>query len=163
MKTFDKLIAPALALLLGFGTALAQNSAPAPGSGSIGGGPVGPIGPPPGGGWGNPWGPGWNAGFGPNYIPATVVINNSSVNYGKTNVVGCGYDATGVWRTIPMTVQYQYNGVQYNVIVLTAWNPWTNSWNTNLNVPAVNTSYYINGNNYNFYVVLSTGTFYFNL
>lgn len=79
------------------------------------------------------------------------------------NVVGVGYDAQGVWRTVPMTVSYNYNGSQYSVIVLTAWDPWSDTWNTNLDIPAVNTSYYLDGSNYNYYAVLTTGTYYFNL
>lgn len=78
-------------------------------------------------------------------------------------VMACGYDAQGVWRVIPLRVSYKYNGIQYNVNVLNAWDPWTDMWDDAVNVPAVNTSYYIRGNNYDFYVVLSTGTYYFNL
>lgn len=162
------LILAALMSLGGVSLVSAQNSAPAPGSGSIGGGGFGggfgggmrPLGPPPGAGWGNPWGPGWNS---PVYSPTVVFTNYNNANQGTTKVIGCGYDATGVWRTIPMSVNYNYNGVEYDVVVLTAWNPWTQSWSTNLNIPAVNTSYYLNGITYDFYVVLSTGTYYFNL
>ena len=82
---------------------------------------------------------------------------------GKVNVVGVGYDDEGVWRTVPMSVEYNYNGTRYSATVLTAWDPWTDSWNTNLDVPAINTSYILNGQSYEFYVVLSTGTYYFNL
>lgn len=82
---------------------------------------------------------------------------------GVVSVVGCGYDDMGVWRTVPMTVSYSYNGVLYNATVLSAWNPWVDVWNNGIDVGAVNTSYYLNGANYNFYVVLSTGTYYFNL
>jgi hypothetical protein len=69
----------------------------------------------------------------------------------------------GVWRTVPMHVSYSYNGVLYNATVLSAWNPWVDVWNNGIDVGAVNTSYYLDGVNYNFYVVLSTGTYYFNL
>ena len=82
---------------------------------------------------------------------------------GETNVIACGYDATGVWRTIPMRVAYVYNGVDYDVTVLAAYNPWTDMWNRGLNVAAYNTNYYLRGVYYDFYTVLSTGTFYFNL
>ncbi len=105
-----------------------------------------------GGGWGNPWGPSpWG--------PAPVNWSNT----GTANVLGCGYDSQGVWRVIPMKVAYQYNGMQYNVTVMNAWNPWSDMWNYGVDQPAYNTSYYINGNNYNFYAPLSTGTYYFNL
>ena len=111
-------------------------------------------GPPPGS-WGGPWG-------GPWYNSPTVVVNNYP-NQGVTNVVACGYDAQGVWRTIPLHVSYTYNGVQYDVTVLNAWNPWTDMWDRGVDVPAYNTSYYLNGTTFDFYTVLSTGTYYFNL
>lgn len=152
------------------------NSVPAPGSGSIGGGnwgnslPApgtgsnpGPAMPPQGGpswggGWGNPWynpswnDPGWNS-----------WNSNFPQNAGTTSVIGVGYDAQGGWRTVPMTVQYVYNGAQYDVTVVNAWNPWTDMWNYNLDVNAYNTAYYLRGVVYDFYTVLSTGTYYFNL
>ncbi|MBD5385478.1 hypothetical protein HDR69_03520 [bacterium] len=136
------------------------SSAPAPGSGG-GFQPAGP-GPGPGGpAWGSPWGGGWQA------SPSVVVNVNpgfvEGMNSGTCNVVGVGYDAQGVWRTIPMTVSYSWNGAQYNVTVLNAWNPWTDMWNRGIDDTAYNTSYFLNGETYNFYVPLSTGTFYFNL
>ncbi|MCM1291521.1 MAG: hypothetical protein NC201_04730 [Prevotella sp.] len=138
----------------------AQNSLPAPGSGGTfnpaptpsNPGPGNPNwGPPPGPAWGSPW----NS---PVYVPAPTYVNS-----GTTNVVAVGYDAQGVWRTVPMTVQYQYDGVQYNVTVINAWNPWTDTWNYNVDDPAYNTTYYLRGNQYNYYTVLTTGTYYFNL
>ncbi len=135
------------------------NSAPAPGSGGSFkpapvGGPNG-IGWNPGPSWNNPgWNnPGWNG------------INNPSAwtNQGTENVMACGYDAQGIWRTIPLQVAYTWTGFQYDVTVLNAWNPWTSSWNIGVDMPAYNTSYYINGNTYDFYTPLSTGTYYFNL
>lgn len=144
----------------------AQNSLPAPGSGgSFNPGPVisnpgpGPAAGPqwgaiPGmapGMWGSPW-------VSPVYAPSSAFANS-----GTTNVVGVGYDAQGVWRTVPMTVAYNYNGVQYNVTVLNAWDPWTDSWNYNVDDQAYNTTYFLHGNQYNYYTVLSTGTYYFNL
>lgn len=159
------------AMLLGIMGMLAQNSVPAPGSGSItppagGGGWGGGFGPgpvvPPPPVWGSPWGYGWNGYYG--WSPSTtVVVSPTYQNNGKVNVIGVGYDDEGVWRTVPMSVEYNYNGEQYSVTVLTAWNPWTDSWNTNLNIPAINTSYRLDGTSYDFYVVLSTGTYYFNL
>lgn len=84
-------------------------------------------------------------------------------NQGTTNVVACGYDAQGVWRVIPLRVSYVFNGALYNVTVDSAWNPWTDSWNYGVDVPAYNTDYFLNGSTYKFYTNLSTGTWYFNL
>lgn len=84
-------------------------------------------------------------------------------NGGVMNVVAVGYDAQGVYRTIPLRIAYTWNGVQYTVNVLAAWNPWTDCWNQDVDVPAFSTSYNLNGNTYNYYTNLSTGTFYFNL
>ena len=36
-------------------------------------------------------------------------------------------------------------------------------WDRNVDQPAYNTSYYLNGTTFDFYTVLSTGTYYFNL
>ncbi|MDE6272048.1 MAG: hypothetical protein K2M31_03470 [Muribaculaceae bacterium] len=142
----------------GFG-GFGGTSAPAPGSGGAYTPNIGPVGPSPG--WGGPWGPGYSS------SPAVIVnINPFSPGWsdsGTTSVVGVGYDAQGIWRTIPMTVAYNYVGGQYNVTVLNAWNPWTDFWNRGIDQPAYNTSYYLRGNNYNYYTVLSTGTYYFNL
>lgn len=149
---------------------MAQNSLPAPGAGGgytpnignagwnngIGWNP----GPPPPSAWGSPWYSGWN------YSPTIVVspsVNNGLTDQGITKVVACGYDAQGVWRVIPITVSYQYNGAQYVVNVLNAWNPWTDSWDRGVDVPAYDTDYYINNVEYSYYCVLPTGTFYFNL
>ena len=146
----------------------AQNSLPAPGS-PAGGGPgwgggnslpaPGNSGPSWGGGWG-PWGPAysptWGIGMSPYYGP-------NWQNTGTATVMACGYDAQGVWRVMPLKVAYYYNGLQYQVTVLSAWDPWTDAWDYNVDVPAVNTSYYLRGNDYDFYAVLSTGTYYFNL
>lgn len=147
-------------------TANAQNSAPAPGSGGtfnpapangIGWNP-GPQAPPA---WGSPWGPGFSSS--PTIIVNTPLSSPTWQNSGITKVIACGYDAQGIWRTIPLTVQYIWNGAQYNVQVLNAWNPWTDMWNRGVDAPAYNTSYYLNGTNFDFYTVLSTGTYYFNL
>lgn len=145
----------------------AQNSLPAPGSGGsfrpntgMPGNPPNGIGWNPGpmypGNWGSPWYDSW--GNAPVVNPAPVIPAQ-----GITKVVACGYDAQGIWRVIPLTVSFQYNGFQYNVYVLNAWNPWTDQWDRGVDVPAYNTDYYIRGQEYNFYCVLSTGTFYFNL
>lgn len=154
--------------------AYAQNSLPAPGSGGsynpapIGGGP-GPMGPGPG--WGGPgpgWGggmmgPGWYGGMmGPGWDYSPTIIVNTP-NRGTDNVIACGYDASGVWQRIPLHVKFYYNGYDYDVTVVNAWNPWTQTWMRNINQPAYNTSYYIRGNTYDYYVPLSTGTYYFNL
>ena len=164
------LVAGAMAMI-SIVAALGQSSAPAPGSGGnftpnpangIGWNP-GPGGPGFGGGPGSPWGGPWGGGWG---ASPSVVVNFGNPNWqnsGVTNVVGVGYDAQGVYRTVPMTVSYNYNGQFYNVIVLNAWNPWTDLWNKGVDAQAFNTSYYLNGQEYDFYTVLSTGTYYFNL
>lgn len=95
--------------------------------------------------------------------PPPAPGNISNLNSGNMNVIACGYDAQGVWRVFPLYVQYDFNGVNYNVTVLNAWDPWTNMWNNDVDVQAFNTDYTLRGINYNFYVVLSYGTFYFNL
>lgn len=145
----------------------AQNSAPAPGRPGGGGAfssapaPGSPAGPPPAYGgpvMGPSWGSPWNSGWGGN-----VSMSPGWNNQGYTTVTACGYDAQGVWRVIPLYVNYNYNGVQYNVTVVNAYNPWTDTWNTNVDMPAYNTNYYINGQNFNFYTPLTTGTYYFNL
>lgn len=159
-------------------TLSAQNSLPAPGSGSAPGGfgGGGGFGPGPGPAW-NGGGPGpcmggWNGCWGGPWGPPPATYVYSPViqigapgwqNSGTITVVGVGYDATGVWRNLPLRVQYSYNGIQYNAEVLNAWDPWTQSWDYGVDVQAVNTSYYLRGHTYNFYVVLSFGTFYFNL
>lgn len=128
---------------------------PAPGSGIYNPGPPDAPAPPPPTPLGN----------GP--LAPMVVIPPLSTpdwqNSGVTTVIACGYDAQSVWRTIPLRISYNYNGAQYNVTVLSAWNPWVDAWNYDIDVPAFNTYYFLNGNYYNFYVNLSTGTFYFNL
>ena len=84
-------------------------------------------------------------------------------NMGEMTVIACGYDDMGIWRTFPLHIKYRYNGLQYDVTILSAWNPWNNVWDNNLNLPAVNTYFTQANQEYDFYVVLSTGTFYFNL
>lgn len=167
-----RLMAAALAVFTILGAA-AQSSAPAPGSGggfnpSPPGGGMGPgPGPGPGGpmwggsGWGSPWGPGYYSS--PSIIVNAPIVTGPSVNSGITKVLACGYDAQGIWRTIPLTVSYNYNGVGYNVTVLNAWNPWTDMWNRGVDQPAYATSYFLRGNTYDFYTNLTTGTYYFNL
>lgn len=165
------------ALILSFGSIYAQNSAPAPGSGgaftpNVGPGPggPGPGGPgAPGNGfgpnvpmWGSsnsmmnggPWGPG--AFSGPYYN------NGPGFNYGTAKVVAVGYDAQGVWETVPMVISYEWNGFYYDVNVQSALNPWTQMWDTNLDIPAFQTTYTLRGVPYTFYANLSTGTYYFN-
>lgn len=158
-----------IAILMLAAVASAQNSAPAPGSpGGFPGGnsapapgaPGSPYGGPPAGypgpvygpSWGSPWNSGWGVSIAPGW-------NNS----GYVTVTACGYDAQGIWRVIPLYVNYVYNGVQYDVTVVNAYNPWTDMWNTNVDMPAYNTNYYINGQTFDFYTPLSTGTYYFNL
>lgn len=152
----------------------AQNSLPAPGSGAgftpdtggpgFGPGPGPAFGPGPGGYypgnpyWDSPWYDGWNT--------PTIVVNqavNNPPSQGTEKVIACGYDATGVWRVIPLLVSFQYTGAQYSVNVLNAWNPWTRSWDKGVDEPAYNTDYWLRDVQYDYYTVLSTGTFYFNL
>lgn len=105
---------------------------------------------------GGQWGPGaWS---GPMYN-----VNYSNPNIGTSNIIAVGYDAQGVWETIPMQVKWVWNGVTYSVTVINAWNPWTQSWGVNLGVPAFSTMYELRGTTYSYYTNLSTGTYYFNL
>lgn len=155
--------------------ASAQTSAPAPGTGSIRyGQPIGWLpgpsasAPAPGAGQiGFPTAlPPYPSGYYGNplvWCPSNVVYSPDWQNYGTANVVGCGYDINGVWRIVPMSVNYRYNGVQYDVEVINAWNPWTDTWDDDVDEPAINTSYYLNGKTFDFYTNLSTGTYYFNL
>lgn len=130
---------------------------PPPGSGMNP--PIPQPGPPPSM-WGSPWWNGWNT------SPSVVIspsITIDGTNSGNMKVIACGYDAQGVWRVLPLYVNYNYNGVNYNVTVLNAWDPWTDMWNKGVDVQAFATDYTLRGVNYNYYVVLSFGTFYFNL
>ncbi len=162
------LLSLAFAAVMLTSPAYSQSSAPAPGRPGGGGGgfssapaPGQPSSPPPGyygpamgPAWGSPWNSGWCG---------NVAMNPGWNNQGYVTVTACGYDSQGIWRVIPIYVNYVYNGVQYNVTVVNAYNPWTDSWNTNVDMPAYNTNYYINGQTFNFYAPLSTGTYYFNL
>ena len=85
------------------------------------------------------------------------------MNEGNLNVMATGYDSESVLVQIPLYVSYSFNGVQYDVTVLNSWNPYTQMWNEGVDTPAYNTSYYFNGFTYNYYVVLPSGTYYFNL
>lgn len=141
--------------------AMAQNSLPAPGGVAGGRGNSLPApGGVAGGAFGPAWGSPWNSGWGPEWGPAYA---SSWQNSGTAKVLACGYDAQGVWRIIPLKVAYYYNGLQYNVTVLNAWNPWSDMWSYGVDQQAFNTSYYLRGQTFNFYVPLSTGTYYFNL
>lgn len=166
-------------MMLGAFGLSAQNSLPAPGTGgsftptgpgpgmgmmgpSWGGpGPIYDPGPPPPPMWGSPWYTGW--GYSPTIVVSPSVSTGNFQDQGTVKVVANGYDAQGVWRVVPLVVAYQYNGIQYDVTVLNAWNPWTDSWDKDIDVPAYNTDYTLRSVNYDFYVVLSFGTFYFNL
>lgn len=153
--------------------AMAQGSLPAPGSGGAFT-PAAPAGPPNGIGWNpgpNPAAPGWagiNNGWPSSWTwnPAPAAVVNPVIvnpNQGYQKVIACGYDSFGNWKVIPMLVSYQYNGIQYDVNVINAWNPITASWDTDIDMPAYNTLYGLRGVNYHFYTPLSTGTYYFNL
>lgn len=126
--------------------------------------PPGPPGPPPAGAPVPPppapgsIPPGWGA---PGYLvnPPTADWMNS----GTLNVMATGYDTESVLVQIPLYVSYSFNGVNYEVTVLNSWNPYTQNWTIGVDIPANQTYYYFNGFNYNYYVNLPTGTFYFNL
>jgi hypothetical protein len=106
------------------------------------------------------WGAPWN---GPLSQMANGANQDIPSDEGICNVISCGYDAQGIWRVVPLNVSYNYNGAQYDVTVNNAWNPWTDTWEMGINIPAINTYYFLKGNYFNFYVVLTTGTYYFNL
>lgn len=112
--------------------------------------PVGAMQTPPPPGWG-----------GPGSLP--IPPNEDWQNQGTMNVMSTGYDSEGVLKQVPLFISYQFNGVNYNITVLNAWNPYTYTWDANVDEPAYSTSYFFNGFTYNYYTVLSTGTFYFNL
>lgn len=105
-------------------------------------------------------GPGWMS---PNTVMQSAFPNQNNEQSGTVNVMACGYDAQGIWRVMPLRVTYQWNGAQYQVTVLNAWNPWSDTWNMGVDLPAYNTNYILRGTTFDFYTVLSTGTFYFNL
>lgn len=146
----------------------AQNSAPAPGSGGAFT-PNVPAGPGPGSGFGlnvPMWGSGnsmMNGGpWGPGAFSGPYYNNGPGFNYGTSRVVGVGYDVQDVWETVPMVINWRWNGFFYDVTVESAWNPWTQMWESNLDIPAFQTTYTLRGVTYSFYVNLSTGTYYFN-
>ena len=150
--------------------AVAQNSLPAPGAGGSFrpdiGHPMAPQTVSDGtrihrfrGNWGSPWNSGWNS-------EPTIVVNQSPVipEQGVTRVVACGYDAQGIWRVLPLTVSYQYNGVPIRgQRIERPESPEWDMWDRGVDAPAYNTDYYLRGVEYSFYTVLPTGTFYFNL
>lgn len=170
-------VAAVAAIALCAPLAAAQNSLPAPGSGGgfqpsgggFGTGPGAPSfggigwnpGPPPPSYWGSPWYNGYNPS--PTVVVSPSITIGNSQNQGVMKVIANGYDAMGVWRVLPLLVSYQYNGVQYDVNVLNAWNPWTDQWDKGVDVQAFNTDYVLRNVTYDYYVVLSFGTFYFNL
>lgn len=103
---------------------------------------------------GGPWATSYT---GPDNPPPTIYNN------GIVHVVAVGYDAQGVWETVPLIVQYEWNGVNYDLTVMDAWNPWTRAWDGSLDISAYQTQYQLRGVTYDWYVNLSTGTYYFNL
>ncbi|MCH5241349.1 MAG: hypothetical protein J1F67_02850 [Muribaculaceae bacterium] len=102
--------------------------------------------------------PGWGSPGCLTYPPA-----GDWMNQGNLNVMATGYDSESVLVQIPLYVSYSFNGVQYDVTVLNSWNPYSQMWNMGVDTPAYNTNYYFNGFTYNYYVVLPSGTYYFNL
>ena len=109
-----------------------------------------------------PSAPGAPAGWGGpgffNNLPTTVPMNQGTIN-----VMATGTDSQGVVVQIPLNISYAFNGATYNVVVNNAWDPYTQSWNVGVDVPAYSTTYFLNGFTYNYYAPLSIGTFYFNL
>lgn len=85
------------------------------------------------------------------------------MNQGTINVMATGYDTESVLVQIPLVVSYSYNGATYNVTVLNAWSPFTQTWNMGVDIPASPTSYFFNGFTYNWMAPLPSGNFYFNL
>lgn len=125
-------------------------------------------------GWGNGWNNGWNNGWGNGWgspwsgqpivvIHPVIQIGQATADQGLLKVVAVGYDAQGIWRVLPLIVKYNYNGVNYDVTVINAWNPWMDMWDNGVDQPAYETIYYLRGRQYNYYAPLSTGTYYFNL
>ncbi|MCH5235418.1 MAG: hypothetical protein J1E16_08985 [Muribaculaceae bacterium] len=151
-------------LALGLGSMMAQPTPPPPipGTPPPPQSPTPPPPPPPAptfnGPAQTPPPPGWGA---PGYL-----VNPPAgewMNQGNLNVMATGYDSESVLVQIPLYVSYSFNGVQYDVTVLNSWNPYSQMWNIGVDTPAYNTDYYFNGFNYNYYVVLPSGTYYFNL
>ena len=101
--------------------------------------------------------PGWSA---QGYL--TSPPSAEWMNQGNLNVMATGYDTESVLVQIPLYVSYSFNGVNYDVTVINSWNPYSQMWNVGVDEPAYQTSYYFNGFNYNYYVNLPSGTFYFN-
>lgn len=166
-------MALAVSVMVGAIGLSAQNSLPAPGSGGSFRPNVGPApglgmngigwnpGPPAPAYWGSPWYTGWNNS--PTIVVSPSVSVGNFQNQGLTKVIANGYDAQGVWRVLPLLVSYQYNGAQYDVNVINAWNPWIDKWDRGLDLPAYNTNYILRNVTYDYYTVLPFGTFYFNL
>lgn len=154
-QNFNNIKKTAIALMacfvFGIGSLIAQPTPPPPAPGTPPP-PMAPGTPPP------PPPPGWgSAGYLAN-PPA-----GEWMNQGNLNVMATGYDAESVLVQIPLYVSYSFNGVQYDVTVLNSWNPLSQMWNTGVDTPAYHTNYYLNGFTYNYYVVLPSGTYYFNL
>ena len=117
-----------------------------------------PISPAPPPGAQTPPPPGWG---GPGYLSSPPA--GEWMNQGYLNVMATGYDSESVLVQIPLYVSYSFNGANYDVTVINSWNPYTQTWNVGVDSPAYQTDYYFNGFNYNYYAVLPSGTYYFNL
>lgn len=102
--------------------------------------------------------PGWGA---PGFLASPP--QGDWMNQGTINVMATGYDTESVLVQIPLVVSYNFNGAYYDVNVLNAWNPLTQTWNMGVDIPASQTSYYFNGFTYNYMASLPIGIFYFNL
>lgn len=125
--------------------------------------PPGAPAPPPPGGPGGPGAPPPPPPAGWAYTGFLSTPPGPGYNDGTINVMATGYDSESVLVQIPLVVSYAFNGVTYNVTVLNAWSPYSQTWTIGLDVPAYQTSYYFNGFNYNYYASLPSGTYYFNL
>lgn len=149
-----------LLLFLGL-SAMAQPGPPPPMGPNNPGPPAGVMTPPPPGAPSAqpaPPPPGWG---GPGFLANPPAAG--WMNQGTINVMATGYDSESVLVQIPLVVQYSFNGANYNVTVLNSWNPMSQTWNYGVDSQAYQTSYYFNGFTYNYYTVLPSGTYYFNL
>lgn len=156
LDLFRKYTIASAILLAGILVSVGQPAPPPPpGPGNIPppGAPVPPPGPAQ-----TPPPPGWGA---PGFLSTPPA--GEWMNQGNLNVMATGYDAESVLVQIPLYVSYSFNGANYDVTVLNSWNPMSQTWNVGVDTPAYQTSYYFNGFTYNYYAVLPSGTYYFNL
>lgn len=143
-----------IGLVLVSGCMVMNAQGPPPPPGSIPPPPDTPAPPPPPA----PAPPGWGMqGF------LSTPPSSDWMNSGTVNVMATGYDNESVLVQIPLVVSYSFNGATYDVTVLNAWSPFTQTWNLGVDVPASPTDYFFNGFTYNFTATLPSGVYYFNL